>query len=207
MPCKLQSILEASGLESPALTYHIPCMAHVIQLALGAFRSNLGIHGCTKSWESHECNQQDGENDSLYIGKIQRLWKEGNATINKLSAMKPGVPQVIEKVCISIYFETIETNLYMAANTCYIEYAGNRLLKRVLSASTCQSMNRTITYFESEDSLESNTGVASASLLIMKFTSKLLKNPKYSDYRLLLTGQDELTIIKYKMEVLRSFRY
>jgi hypothetical protein len=56
MTCELQSTLEASGIEWLALRNHIPCMAHVIQLALGAFMSSLGVNGCTKSWEAHERN-------------------------------------------------------------------------------------------------------------------------------------------------------
>ena len=49
MTRELQSTLEASGLERPALMNHIPGMAHVIQLALGAFMSSLGVKGHTKS--------------------------------------------------------------------------------------------------------------------------------------------------------------
>jgi hypothetical protein len=42
MTRELQSTLEASGIELPALRKHIPCMVHVIQLALGAFITSLG---------------------------------------------------------------------------------------------------------------------------------------------------------------------
>jgi len=101
MTRELQSTLEASGIEWPALRNHIPCIAHVIQLALGAFMSSLGVKGRTKSWEAHERDQQFGENESIDIGKSQRLRKEGNARINKVSAMKPGLAKIIEKVRIS----------------------------------------------------------------------------------------------------------
>jgi hypothetical protein len=101
MTRELQSTLEASGMEWQALRKHIPCMAHVIQLALGAFMSRLGVNGRTKSWEAHERDQQFGENESIDIGKSQRLRKEGNARINKVSAMKPGLAKIIEKVRIS----------------------------------------------------------------------------------------------------------
>jgi len=101
MTRELQSTLEASGIEWPALSNHIPCMAHVIQLALGAFMSSLGVQGRTKSWEAHERDQQFGEIESIDIGKSQRLPKEGNAIINKVLAMKPGLAKIIEKVCIS----------------------------------------------------------------------------------------------------------
>jgi len=101
MTCELQYTLEASGNEWPALKTHMPCMAHVIQLALGASMSSLRIKGHTKSWDSHECDQQFGENERMDFGKSQRLRKEGNATINKVSTMRPGLAKIIEKVCIS----------------------------------------------------------------------------------------------------------
>jgi len=75
-------------------------MAHDIQLALGAFLSSLGGNGRTKSGEAHERDQQFGENECTDIGKSQRLRKEGNARINKVSAMKPGLAKIIEKVRI-----------------------------------------------------------------------------------------------------------
>jgi hypothetical protein len=106
-------------------------MAHVIQLALGAFLSSLGVTGHTSSWEAHECDQQFGENESIYNGKSQRLRKEGNARINKVSAMKPGLAKIIEKVSTSRYFESPETDLHKAENACCIDYANTRLSKRV----------------------------------------------------------------------------
>jgi hypothetical protein len=49
MTGKLQSTLEASGIEWPALRNHIAFMVHVIQPALGAFMSSLSVKGRTKS--------------------------------------------------------------------------------------------------------------------------------------------------------------
>ena len=71
--CELQTTREVSGIEWPALTNNTPCMADIIQLALGAFMSCLGVKGRTKSWEAHERDQQFGENESTAIGKSQRL--------------------------------------------------------------------------------------------------------------------------------------
>ena len=42
---------------------------------------------------------------------------------------------------------------------------------------------------------------------LWEFTGKWLQNPKFSEYRPLFTTQDEWTIVKYVMEVLRPFRY
>jgi len=88
---ELQSTLEASGIKWTALRNQIPCMAHVIQLAFGAFMSSLGVKCRTKSCEAHERDQQFGENESIDVGKSQRLPKEGNAGINKVLAMRPGL--------------------------------------------------------------------------------------------------------------------
>jgi len=98
---ELQSTLEASWIEWATLRNHIRCMVHVIQLALGAFMSSLGVKGRTKSWDAHERDQQFGENESIDIGKTLRLRKEGNARINEVLAMRPGLAKIIEKVRIS----------------------------------------------------------------------------------------------------------
>jgi len=76
-------------------------MAHVIQLALGAFMSSLGVKCRTKPWQAHGRDQQFGENESIDIGKSQRLRKEGNARIIKVLAMRPGFAEIFEKVHIS----------------------------------------------------------------------------------------------------------
>jgi len=57
---ELQSTLEASRIEWPALRDHIPCMARAIQLAFGAFMSSGGEKGPTKPLEAHEVDQQFG---------------------------------------------------------------------------------------------------------------------------------------------------
>jgi hypothetical protein len=95
MSLDLQSTPEDSGIEWPALRNHIPCMAYLIQLALGAFMCSLGVKGRTKSWEAHERDQQFGENESIDVGKSQSIQKEGNARNNKVSAMKPDFVKII----------------------------------------------------------------------------------------------------------------
>jgi len=131
MTCELQSTLEASGIEWPAFSNHIPWIAHVIQLALGVFMSSLGGKGHTMTWEAHERDQQFGENESIDIGKSQRLRKEGNARINKVSAMEPGLAKIIEKVGISLSFESPEADLHIAQNACCIDYADTGSPKQV----------------------------------------------------------------------------
>jgi hypothetical protein len=76
-------------------------MVPIIQPAVGALMSSLGVKGRTNSWEAHEDDQQFGENESIHIGNSQRIRNEGNARINKVSAMRPGLAKIIEKVSIS----------------------------------------------------------------------------------------------------------
>jgi len=165
MTHKLQSTLEAYGIEWPALRNHILCMAHNIQLALGALMSRLGIRGHTKSWESHEHDQQFGQDESTDIGKSQWLRKEGNARINKVSTMRPGLAKIIEKVCISTYFESAETELHIAENACCIDYADTWASKRVHSLSNSTTTNRSPFNYGCENTVEFDTGVAWACLL------------------------------------------
>jgi len=166
MTRELQSTLVGSGIEWPALRNHIPCMAHVILLAIGAFMSSLGVKGRTKSWEAHERDQQFGENESIDIRKSQRLRKEGNARINKVSAMRPGLAKMIEKVRISRYFESPETDLHKAENACCINYTDTCSSKRVHSLSKSQSAHCSTSDYGCEDTLEFYTGVTRAGLPI-----------------------------------------
>ena len=147
MARELQSTLEASGIWWPAKRNHVPRMAHVIQRALGAFMSNLGVEGYMMSWAAHECDQQFGENESTDIGKSQRLRKEGNARINQVSAMRPGLAKIIQKVYISRHFERPKTDLHIAENTWCIDYAETWSSKRIHCLSKSQRPNCSTTYY------------------------------------------------------------
>jgi hypothetical protein len=76
-------------------------MGHSIQQAVGAIMSSLGKTGCTKSLKSRPHDQKFGEIKYMDIGKCQRLPTEGNARINKVSAMRLGLARIIGKVRIS----------------------------------------------------------------------------------------------------------
>jgi len=168
MTRELQTTLEASGIEWCALRNHIPCMAHVIELAQGGFMSSHGVKGRTKSWEAHECDQQFGANESINIGKSQKLRKEGNARIKKVSAMRPGLAKILEKVCISRYFESLETDLHIAENACCIYYADTWSSKPVHWRLKSQSPHDSTNNYGCEDKLELHTAVAWASLPIVR---------------------------------------
>jgi hypothetical protein len=80
--------------------------------------------------EAHERDQQFGENKRIDIGKSQWLRKEGNARMSKVSAMKPGLAKIIEKVRISWYFESREADIHIAENACGINYTDTWSAKR-----------------------------------------------------------------------------
>jgi len=178
MTWEYQPTLEASGIEWPALRNHIPGMAQVTQLALSAFLSSLGVKDRTNSWEAHECNQQFGDNDSIDIGKSQRLRKEGNAWINKVSAMRPGVAKQIEKLRISTNFESPDTDLYIAENACCIDYAAIWLSKWVHSLSESQSIHYVTTCCGCEDMMKLNAGVAWVGLPITRIHLRVAQDSK-----------------------------
>jgi hypothetical protein len=127
---EMQSTLEPSRIEWPALNNHMPCMTEVIRHTLGVFMSRLGVHGGTKSGEAHERDQQDEVNETIEIGKSQTLRTEGNARINMLLAMRSGLAIIIEKQPISRYFEYHETDLHIVDNACCIDYTDPRSLNQ-----------------------------------------------------------------------------
>jgi len=128
--------------------------------------SSLGVNGRTKPWEAHEYDQQFGENESIDIGKSQRLPKAGNVRMHKVSAMKPGLAKIIEKVCISWYFASPEINLHIAENACCIDYTDTWSSKRVHWLSKGQSWHCGTTDYGCENTVETNAGVARARLPI-----------------------------------------
>jgi len=178
MTHELQSTLEASVIEWPALRNHIPCRAHVIQLALGAFMSSLGVKGHSKSWEAHERHQQFGENESIDIGKSQTLRKGGNARINKVLAMKAGFAKIIENVRISWYFESPEADLHIAENAYCNNYADTWSPKRVHWLSTSQSPHCGTSDYGCEDTLELYTGVTQPRLPLKEIHPRVASIPK-----------------------------
>jgi len=168
MTRKLHATLEASGIEWPALRDHIPCLGHIIQLALGALMGGLGVKGCTKSWEAHERHHQFGDNESIDIGKSQRLRKDGNAEIDKVSAMRPGFGKIIEIVRISRYFESSQNDLHIAENACWMDYANTLLSKLVHWPSKSPCSHCCTTDYGFEDRLELDTAVTRAGQLITR---------------------------------------
>jgi len=76
-------------------------MARIIQLALCACMRCLSVKERTKSSKAHARDQHFGENTSIDIGNSQRLRMDSNARSNKVSAMRPALAMIIEKVRIS----------------------------------------------------------------------------------------------------------
>ena len=164
MTRKLQSSFDAFGIMWPAVKHHLPCMVHVIQLAFVAFMSSLGVKGCTKYCEIQERDQQFGENERTDIGNSQRLWKEGNARISKLSALQPSLGKIIEKVRISRHCEWAEPDIHTVENACCIDYTDTWSSKQVHWLSKSQCTNRSTTSSGCESTVESETVVAWAGL-------------------------------------------
>jgi len=118
------------------------------------------------------------KNENIDIGKSQRLRKDGNARINKVFAMRACLAKTNEKVCISRYVENLETDLQISENTCGIDYADTWLSKPVHWLSTSDSPHLSTTYSGFEQMMELNTGVAWASIPIMRIHSQLVPESK-----------------------------
>ena len=69
---------------------HVPCMVHVIQLALAAFMKSLGIQGRNRSWE-------DSIRDAS-TNKQGAKSKMGSFRIAKIGSLKVGFNKIIETV-------------------------------------------------------------------------------------------------------------
>jgi hypothetical protein len=69
----MQSTLEASGIQLPALRNHIPCMVHSIQLALSPFMGSLGVKGHTKSSYAQERREESDQNKASTSRRVNEF--------------------------------------------------------------------------------------------------------------------------------------
>ena len=76
----------------------MPCMAHVIQLALGAFMNTLGVKGHQKSWE-------DTEREKIIADRGRKSKRRiGGARVERVALLKCGFNKIVEKVFLIIKF-------------------------------------------------------------------------------------------------------
>ena len=78
--------------------------------------------------------------------------------------MRPGLAKIIEKVHISWYFASPETDIHIAENACSIDHANTWSPKLVHWLSKSQSSHCGTSDYGCEDTLGLNTGVAQACL-------------------------------------------
>jgi len=95
-----------------------------------------------------------------------------------VSAKRPGIEKIIEKVRILRYSESTETDLHIAENTWYIDYSGTGFSKRVHWLSKSQSPRHGTTNYGCEDKLEFDPGVAWASLPITRISQRVAPKSK-----------------------------
>jgi len=133
--------------------------AHVIQLALGALMSSLGVQGHSNSREAPERDQQFGETESIVIGKSHRQQKEDIGRINKVLAMRQGLAKIFEKVHNSRHFQRPENDLHIAESPCSNDYTDTCSSKGVHWLSKTQCTNRCTSYYGCENPVEFGPGV------------------------------------------------
>jgi hypothetical protein len=95
-----------------------------------------------------------------------------------VSAMKPGLAKIFEKLSISWYFHCPEISFQRAENGCCIDYANAWLSKRVHSLSERHSPHHHTSDYGSEDALEFYPGVARARLPIMECHTQVAPKSK-----------------------------
>jgi len=115
---------------------------------------------------------------SIDIVKSQWVWKEGNAKINQVSAMTPGLAKIIEKVCISWYFESRETDLHLVENAYCIDYSVTWSSKWFYWLSKSQSPSCGTSDYACEDSWELYTRISQAGLPITGIHTLVASKPK-----------------------------
>jgi len=142
----------------------------------------------------------------LHSWNSQRLRNDGNTRINKVLAMRTYLAKIIEKVCISWYFERPEIDIHIAENARCVHYVDTWLLKQV---HHCQRANVAIAVLPS---IDVKTHWNSTRLLLERayglweYTCEWLQNPQRSDYRSLITIQYAVTIGKYVIVVSGPFQ-
>jgi len=85
-----------------------------------------------------------------------------------VSAVAPDLAKIIEKVCISRHFWRPETDLHIAENACWIDYADTWSSKWVHRLSKCKNTIRSTAHYGCENAVEFKSGVAWASLPITR---------------------------------------
>jgi len=166
-------------------------------------------------WE----HQQFGENECTDIGNCQRLKAEGNAKINKASAMRPGSAKNIEKVLISRHFQRPETDFHIAENAWCTQYADTRLSKWVHWLCKSQSTNHRTTKYLCENKVDLNNGSAWASLPIMRIHPPVGQesilyslpaarhNSGWMDFPQVHLGSSEAIPIRHPLDVEQAYGY
>jgi len=133
--------------------------------------------------------------------------------------MRPGLATTIQKVQISTYFESAETDLHIPENTCLIDYADTWLLKRVHWLWNSQRTKRSPTNYGYENTVEFDNRVAWASLPITRIhlqvpqESKIkrfpatLHNTEGVDHCQVCHGRLTAILVLDLMDVEKAYRY
>jgi len=95
-----------------------------------------------------------------------------------VSAMKPGLAKIIEKVHSSRYIENSETDHHIGANAACVNYVDTGSLEWVHWLSKCRSTNCSPTYYGWEIMVEFDTAVTWASLPITRIHLRVAEESK-----------------------------
>jgi len=137
----------------------------------------------------------------------QQLRKEGNARINTVSAMRPGLAKIIENVRISTYFESAETGLLMQRMLPVLFTLTPGRRNEFIDCQKAKVRIAVLPIMNLKTHSNSTMELLERTYRLREFTHEWLKNPKYSTYQPLFTTQDEWSMVKYVSKILQPFRY
>jgi len=92
--------------------------------------------------------------------------------------MKPSLAKIIQKILISRYFKSVESDPHIRENAYCMGYANIWSLNRVHWLSRTHSPHRDTSDYECEDMLDLDTGVARACFPIMWIHTRVAWKPK-----------------------------
>jgi hypothetical protein len=136
-----------------------------------------------------------------------------------VSAKRLSLAEIIEKVWISRYFESPETNHQLAEKACCVEDSDTWSSKRVHWLSKGQSANLRTTYYGYGDMVELNSGVAWVGQPIPRFHSQVaqdsdmqslpaaLQNTRWMDYHHLCHGSVKAIPVLHAFDVEKAYGY
>jgi len=121
--------------------------------------------------------------------------------------MKQGLAKIIQKCVFHEILETLKLSIIKQGMLAVLITLTPGLRNKFVDCQIAKVRIAVLPILDVKTSWNSTLELLNRAYRLREFTWKCLQNLKYTDYRPLFTTQDEWTIVKYVMEVLRPFQY